>query len=110
MDIRPGDTVEVTSNYIVLKVDVPIPFTALLDADADTISGEAPIGMELLVMVEDEEMEVTAIEHPPGSGSGTWTADFHGIIDLIEEDEGVVFYFVPDVRSLLNVRVRFCAS
>ena len=102
-DMVPGDKVHVTSDKGFDVTLVPIPITAHLDPDNDTVTGQMSDGD----FPADGYVEVDA----PNKGGhwqlpiktdkdGNYTADFSGIADLQAGFQGQVWYLLRDGNAV----------
>ena len=99
VDILPGDSIYAAAVGRTATVVLPDPFTAEIDVDTDTVSGEAPAGAELWVHVYDYGNESVTVEP-----DGTWGIWFGDRWDLRAGDQGEVDYYTDESHE---VEVRF---
>ncbi len=70
--------------------------TARVDADADMVLGEAPPGARLLVYSDSQSEYLSRPLMVTATPSGTFAADFSGIVDLYRWTRGRVIYVSAD--------------
>ena len=83
-DVQRGHTVTMSDGTTTKTHQVLDLFVDGIDVTADTVFGRADSGTEVQVWVhsDDSNLDVTA------DGSGNWTADFSGLIDLTYASDG----------------------
>ena len=90
-DIAAGDRVEVTIGSELTVMSVP-HLTVNPDTASDAVSGTAPPGAKVEVIVQDGETSVRAAKALFADGSGDYLADFNGEFDIEPGDTVSVIY------------------